>query len=164
MQSYNSRQGRSRAMIEGIVTDVWSDRMTTSFESEKTQIYQDLIAELKKLDLSTNEAKILLFLMSQGASTASDISRYTKIQRTDTYHYLSQLLSKGVAVTTFAKPQKYSALPFDEAVDSLVESKYQLLKGVLETKKSYQDKLDRIARATQPVEEAVNNQYQVLGA
>jgi HTH-type transcriptional regulator, sugar sensing transcriptional regulator len=151
-------------MVGGVTADPWSDEMTTSFESEQTRIYQDLIGELKKLDLSTNEAKILLFLMSQGSSTASDISRYTKIQRTDTYHYLSQLLSKGVAVTTFSKPQKYSALPFDQAVDSLVESKYQLLKGVLETKKNYQDKLEKIARATQPIEDTVSNHYQILGA
>jgi sugar-specific transcriptional regulator TrmB len=151
-------------MTGGITEDPLSDEMTTSFESEQTQIYQDLIAELKKLDLSTNEAKILLFLMSHGSSTASDIARYTKIQRTDTYHYLSQLLSKGVAVTTFAKPQKYSALSFDQVVESLVDSKYQLLKGVLETKKDYQDKLEKIARATQPLQQTVSNQYQILGA
>jgi sugar-specific transcriptional regulator TrmB len=151
-------------MAEGMVTDPWSEQLTTSFEAEQTAIYQDLVVELKKLDLSTNEAKILLYLMSHGSSTASDISRNTKIQRTDTYHYLSQLLSKGVAVTTFAKPQKYSALPFDQVVDSLVQSKYQLLRGVLETKKDYHDKLEKIAKAAQTVEETGTNQYQILGA
>ena len=35
----------------------------------------NLVAELQKLDLTPNEAKILVFLLSEGQSNASDISR-----------------------------------------------------------------------------------------
>jgi sugar-specific transcriptional regulator TrmB len=141
-----------------------AEELRTSLSMEEEQVYEELIDELKKLDLGTNEARILVYMMTHGASTASDISRYTKIQRTDTYRYLSQLLAKGVAVTTFSKPQKYSSLSFDDVVDHLVQSKYEMLKGVLQTKRDCQDKLDRISKITSEFEDMEANQYQILSA
>ena len=72
-----------------------------------SEIENNLIAELQKLDLTLNEARILLFLMTHGNSTASDVSRNTGIQRTETYNYISTLLAKGVVFSTFDRPQKY---------------------------------------------------------
>src|SRR6478672_210636 len=56
----------------------------------------NLVAELQQLDLTLNEARILLFLLTQGQSNASDISLQTGIQRTETYNYISNLLSKEI--------------------------------------------------------------------
>jgi sugar-specific transcriptional regulator TrmB len=98
--------------------------------------------------------------MSNGSTTASDIARHTGIQRTDTYHYLSSLLAKGVVLSSFGKPQKYYALSFDEVIDCLVQSKYDTLKTVLNAKKECQEKLDKIIKVTQPEKE--ENGYQVL--
>lgn len=134
--------------------------MTTSQDYAESQIKQELVGELKKLDVGVNEAKILIFLMSNGSTTASDIARHTGIQRTDTYHYLSSLLAKGVVLSTFGKPQKYYSLSFDEVIDCLVQSKYDTLKGVLNTKKECQEKLDKIVKVTKAVSE--ENGYQVL--
>ncbi len=146
-------------MLEGF-TSQEVEALTTSQDYVESQIKQELINELKKLDIGANEAKILIFLMSNGSTTASDISRHTGVQRTDTYHYLSSLLAKGVVVSSFSKPQKYYALPFDEVIDCLVQSKYETLKTVLNAKKSCQEKLDKIIKVTQlPKQE---NGYQVL--
>ncbi|MEW6604381.1 MAG: helix-turn-helix domain-containing protein [Thermoproteota archaeon] len=134
--------------------------LTTSQDYLESQIKQELINELKKLDIGANEAKILIFLMSNGSTTASDIARHTGIQRTDTYHYLSSLLAKGVVLSSFGKPQKYYALSFDEVIDCLVQSKYDTLKTVLNAKKECQEKLDKIIKVTQPEKE--ENGYQVL--
>src|SRR5438067_2647851 len=98
--------------------------------------------------------------MSNGTTTASDVARHTGIQRTDTYHYLSSLLAKGVVLSTFGKPQKYYSLSFDEVIDCLVQSKYDALKSVLNTKKECQEKLDKIVKVTKGVRE--ENGYQVL--
>lgn len=134
--------------------------LTTSQDYMESQIKQELVNELKKLDIGANEAKILIFLMSNGSTTASDIARHTGIQRTDTYHYLSSLLSKGVVLSSFGKPQKYYSLSFDEVIDCLVQSKYDTLKNVLNAKKECQEKLDKIIRVTKPERE--ENGYQVL--
>lgn len=134
--------------------------LTTSQDYMESQIKQELIGELKKLDIGANEAKILIFLMSNGSTTASDIARHTGIQRTDTYHYLSSLLSKGVVLSSFGKPQKYYSLSFDEVIDCLVQSKYDTLKNVLNAKKECQEKLDKIIKVTKPERE--ENGYQVL--
>lgn len=136
------------------------EALTTSQDYIESQIKQELINELKKLDIGANEAKILIFLMSNGSTTASDISRHTGIQRTDTYHYLSSLLAKGVVLASFSKPQKYYALSFDEVIDCLVQSKYDTLKTVLNAKKRCQEKLDKIIKVTKPTRQ--ENSYQVL--
>jgi HTH-type transcriptional regulator, sugar sensing transcriptional regulator len=131
----------------------------TTIESMRMRLETELAAELKKLDLSSNEAKILLFLMSSGTSTASEISKHTKIQRTDTYHYISILLSKGVVFSTFSKPQKYYSLSYEEAVDYLVQAKSNALRQVSEKKHDCQSKLEQIAKG---VTEVTEESYQVL--
>src|SRR6185503_6751458 len=107
-----------------------------------------LIAELQKLDLTLNEARILLFLMTHGNSTASDVSRHTGIQRTETYNYISTLLSKGVVFSTFDRPQKYYALPIQEVIDCLVQTKQNALQTITEKKKGYQEMVDSIVSST----------------
>ena len=103
-----------------------------------------LVAELQNLDLTLNEARILLFLMTHGNSTASDVSRHTGIQRTETYNYISTLLAKGVVFSTFDRPQKYYALPIDQVIDCLVQTKQNALLSISEKKKSYHEMVESI--------------------
>src|SRR6058998_4055664 len=85
---------------------------------EKLAEYEnEIIAQLSKLDLSPNEAKILLYLMIYNSSTASEIAKLSGVARTDSYYYLSSLLAKGVLRTTFDRPQRYQALSYREAVE-----------------------------------------------
>jgi sugar-specific transcriptional regulator TrmB len=132
----------------------------TSMDSMRIRLEGELVGELKKLDLSANEARILLFLMSNGSSTASDISRYTKIQRTDTYHYIGMLLSKGIVFSTFTKPQKYYSLSYEEVIDYLVQAKSNSLREVSEKKHDCQTKLDQISKIVS--KDDIEDSYQVL--
>ena len=143
---------------EGTVHD--ADSELTSMDSMRLRLEGELVAELKKLDLSANESRILLFLMSNGSSTASDIARYTKIQRTDTYHYISTLLSKGVIFSTFSKPQKYYSMPYEEVIDYLVQAKTNALREVSERKIDCRTKLEQIAKCV--TKEESEDSYQVL--
>lgn len=104
----------------------------------------NLVAELQKLDLTLNEARILVFLMTEGQSNASDISRRTGIQRTETYNYISSLLSKGVVFSNFDRPQKYYSIPIEEVVDSLVQSKKTALEAFENKKKDYRAMLEAL--------------------
>ena len=107
-----------------------------------------LIEELQKLDLTLNEARILLFLITRGNASAAEVSRHTGIQRTETYNYISTLLSKGIVFSTFDRPQKYHALPIKEVIDTLVQTKQNALSSLTEKKADYQRLVDSIVSST----------------
>jgi sugar-specific transcriptional regulator TrmB len=109
-----------------------------------TEIVDRLADELQKLDLTPNETRILLFLMTHGHSTASEVSRHTGIQRTETYNYISSLLAKGVVFSTFDRPQQYYTLTMQEVIDCLVETKRNALQQMSEKKIEYQQIIDKI--------------------
>jgi HTH-type transcriptional regulator, sugar sensing transcriptional regulator len=125
-------------------------------------VENSLTMELQKLDLTLNEARILLFLMTHGNSTASDVSRHTGIQRTETYNYISTLLSKGVVFSTFDRPQKYYALPINEVIDCLVQTKQNALQTIAEKKKEYQEMVDTILSNTIVAESDKKESYQIV--
>src|SRR5437867_7069940 len=125
-------------------------------------VESNLVAELQKLDLTLNEARILLFLMTHGNSTASDVSRHTGIQRTETYNYISTLLAKGVVFSTFDRPQKYYALPVNEVIDCLVQTKQNALQTIAEKKKDYQEMVQAILCTTVVPESDKKESYQIV--
>jgi sugar-specific transcriptional regulator TrmB len=127
-----------------------------------SEIENSLISELQKLDLTLNEARILLFLMTHGNSTASDVSRHTGIQRTETYNYISTLLSKGVVFSTFDRPQKYYSLQMDEVIDCLVQTKQNALQSIAEKKKGFQELVDTIVSNTVVHESDKKESYQIV--
>jgi sugar-specific transcriptional regulator TrmB len=126
------------------------------------EIETSLVAELQKLDLTLNEARILLFLMTHGSSTASDVSRHTGIQRTETYNYISTLLSKGVVFSTFDRPQKYYAPSIDQVIDCLIQTKQNALLSITEKKKDYQQMIERITSAMMIPELDKKESYQIV--
>jgi len=127
-----------------------------------TEIENTLVVELQKLDLTLNEARILLFLMVHGNATASDVSRHTGIQRTETYNYISTLLAKGVVFSTFDRPQKYYALAINEVIDCLVQTKQNALQSITEKKKGYQEMVDSIVSNTVVPESDKKESYQIV--
>jgi sugar-specific transcriptional regulator TrmB len=127
-----------------------------------SEIENNLILELQKLDLTLNEARILLFLMTHGNATASDVSRHTGIQRTETYNYISTLLAKGVVFSTFDRPQKYYALAINEVIDCLVQTKQNALQTITEKKKGYQEMIEAIVSSTVVPESDKKESYQIV--
>jgi sugar-specific transcriptional regulator TrmB len=133
------------------------------FMKEKLSEYEtEILAELMKLDLSSNEAKILLHLMIYNNSTASEIARLSGIQRTETYHYLASLLAKGVLRTTFDRPQRYYALSYKETVDHLSKVKMSSLNAVMEKKEYYHEIINRILDHVVQRGETERDVYQVI--
>ena len=94
-----------------------------------------LKAELSKFGLTPNQCKVYIFLGKYGSKTAPDVSRALKIQRTEAYQILSALQSKGIVSATFNHPIRFSAVPLDRAIWTLVNSEKARLK-TLETEKN----------------------------
>ena len=70
-----------------------------------------------------------------GSKTAPDVSKALKIQRTEAYQILSVLQNKGIVSATFNHPIRFSAVPLDSAIWTLVNAEKARLK-TLETEKN----------------------------
>jgi sugar-specific transcriptional regulator TrmB len=133
------------------------------FMKEKLAEYEnEIITQLSKLDLSPNEAKILLYLMIYNSSTASEIAKLSGVARTDSYYYLSSLLAKGVLRTTFDRPQRYQALSYKESVEHLIKVKTANLGAVSEKMEYYHGLISQILDNVVQHKETDKDVYQVV--
>ena len=69
-----------------------------------------------------------------GSKTAPEVCKALKIQRTETYHLLNTLQNKGVVSASFDHPIRFTAIPLETAMLSLVSAEKERLKS-LETQK-----------------------------
>jgi sugar-specific transcriptional regulator TrmB len=68
-----------------------------------------IIEKFKHLGLTDAASRIYLFLLQEGNSTASEVSRTTGISRPKTYEYLSRLVDKGLCSEILGNVKKYDA-------------------------------------------------------
>ncbi len=90
--------------------------------SENEYIKKDIMNEISKFGLSQNQSKTFLFLSKSGPKTASQISKLLSLPRTETYHILSQLQSRGIVIADFGKPTKFETVAIEKAIEILVEN------------------------------------------
>lgn len=99
-----------------------------------------MIENLKKLGFTVYEAKAYLALLEQGPSTASVISRKSKVPQGKIYETLNKLIDKGIVIEKLLDPKKYEALKPEEAFHKWTEDKKnefeQLSKEALEQLKN----------------------------
>ncbi len=94
-----------------------------------------ILKGLVELGLTQNEAKVYMYLAKSGAKKAIEVSKALNIPRTETYHLLARLQSKGLIMVTIQHPIKYIAKPFEETIQTLI--------GTIEEKvRSFEKKKD----------------------
>ena len=84
--------------------------------------YDSLLTSLLEFGLTQNQARVYLFLSKNTSKSAPEISKSLKIPRTETYHLLNGLQSKGITIAAFGKPTKFQAVPFDKSINILVSN------------------------------------------
>jgi len=84
--------------------------------------YDSLLTSLLEFGLTQNQARVYLFLSKNTSKSAPEISKSLKIPRTETYHLLNGLQSKGITIAAFGKPTKFQAVPFDKSINILVNN------------------------------------------
>ena len=80
-------------------------------------ISQDLIKKLSQLGLNSYEAKLWTALLSQGVSTAGELSDIADVPRSRSYDVLESLEKKGFIIQKLGKPIKYVAIPPAEVLE-----------------------------------------------
>lgn len=104
----------------------------------KTELNKSLEAienTLQDLGLSRNEIQVYLYLSIYNERKASEISKALDLHRTNVYQILRDLEKKGIVSSKLEKPLKFFAVPFEEAIDILIESKRLKLQRLEKEKK-----------------------------
>lgn len=89
---------------------------------------------LIKLGLSKKETKVYIFLAMNGEKKASEISSATSLNRTETYKVLMKLQKMGLVSVILERPLKFTALPLEDTLNMLIESKKMSIKMLEEEK------------------------------
>ena len=86
------------------------------------KIFNSIQVILKKLGLTQNELKVYLFLNKNGSKKAKEISQNQKIPRTQTYHLLTSLQSKGIVTMISDRITKFEGIEFEKVLDTLMNN------------------------------------------
>jgi sugar-specific transcriptional regulator TrmB len=87
------------------------------------------------------DAQVYIFLAKKGPQRAIDIGKALKMGKPQLYRSLKNLEGRGIASATLEHPAKFSALPFEKALDLLVKAK---MKKALEEVQRIQEGKDEL--------------------
>jgi len=114
---------------------------------------------LSDTGLTENESKVYLYLAKKEAAKVREISQALKIGRVQLYRALNNLQKRGMVESSFEYPANYSAVPFENVLDLMVESKKEEAKN-LETSKN--DLLSQLVNYRADIASAVSDKFIVL--
>ncbi len=87
-----------------------------------------LKGELSKFGLTSNQSKVYIYLGKHGHKTAPEVCKALRLPRTETYYLLTTLQNKGIVSANFRHPTRFSAMPLDKAMWSLVHTEKERLR------------------------------------
>ncbi len=80
----------------------------------------ELGSALSEFGLTANQSKVYIFLGKYGSKTAPEVCKALGLPRTETYHLLNVLQSRGAVTAEFKSPVKYSTVPIEKMLTTLV--------------------------------------------
>jgi HTH-type transcriptional regulator, sugar sensing transcriptional regulator len=83
---------------------------------------EKITEDLTTFGLTKTQAKVFIYLGKYGSKTSPEVCKDLKLPRTETYHILNILTNRGIVVTEFSHPTKFSALPIDKAMTIMLKS------------------------------------------
>ena len=90
---------------------------------------------LVDLGLSQTETQVYMFLATRGPNRARQVATALEIRRQQIYRILKCLQNKAIIIPNKERPTKFSALPFEETLDLLIEYKKKNAKKAQKSKK-----------------------------
>ncbi len=122
---------------------------------------EKLQSELLKYGLTSNQSKVFIYLGKYGSKTAPEVCKALKLPRTETYHLLSALQSKGVVSATFQHTIQFAALPLDKAIWILVNAEKERVKSLEQMEKDLSELWDNIP-TFDSIHDEVEEKFQML--
>ena len=94
-----------------------------------------IYSALTSLGLSETDAKVYINLTMKGSAKARDIVNDLGINKRQIYRSLKTLEQKEIILVLATHPAEFSALPFEEVLDMLIELKKEQAKDVKKRRK-----------------------------
>jgi sugar-specific transcriptional regulator TrmB len=86
---------------------------------------EKVLEALEGLGLEKLEAQVYVFLGKRGPQKAMDIVKASRITRQHLYEILKTLQRRGLVSATLEHPARFSAMPFEKALDLFVKAKME---------------------------------------
>jgi HTH-type transcriptional regulator, sugar sensing transcriptional regulator len=86
--------------------------------------------ELLKFGLTSNQAKVYIYLGKSGPRTAPEVFKTLGFPRTETYYILNTLQNRGIVSSNLSSPVKYSALPLEQTFLALLDAEKEKIKAL----------------------------------
>jgi len=109
---------------EQVVTTVFDSEPNSRLHEYKIEL-EKICGELLNFGLTKNQAKVFIYLGKYGSKTSPEVCKALKLPRTETYNVLNDLLNLGIISSEFNHPTKYSSLPMNQAILTLVREAQQ---------------------------------------
>jgi len=95
-----------------------SDSKLYEYKLRIERITEDLV----KFGLTKSQAKVFIYLGKYGSKTSPEVCKDLKLPRTETYHILNVLTNRGIVVTEFSHPARFSAIQMEIAIKIMVKT------------------------------------------
>lgn len=104
---------------------------------------EQVIETLMSFELTRMDAQVYILLAKRGPMKAIEVGKALKASKPQLYRSLKVLESKGIVSATLEHPAKFSALPFEKALDLLAKAKMK--KALEEAQRIQETKQDILA-------------------
>ena len=96
--------------------------------SEHKLSVDELQKSLSKFNLTSNQSKVYIFLGKYGSKTAPEVCKSLKLHELKHITYYQHSKASGIVSATFEHPIKFSAIPLNKAMKTLVDSEKERIK------------------------------------
>ena len=124
--------------------------------------YEQIRESLTTFGLTPNQVKVFFYLGKIGSKTASDIAKAVDIPRSETYHLLTALQNKGIVLSSFHHPIKFSAVPIQKAIEILINAETERLNSLKKTGPKLEKVWEEVPGLSENESDTDEEKFQVL--
>ncbi len=95
---------------------------------------KDITRFLQMLGLSKREIQVYMFLAKSGVQSTSFVAKRLKMERVQAYRTFKKLQEKGFIEATLERPTRFTIVPFENLVDSFINTKKNEVSNLNEQK------------------------------
>jgi len=109
---------------------------------------------LSNSGLTEKETEVYIFLAKHNVRKGTEIARLLRKDKAQVFRILRRLQAKGFVEATLDVPTRFTIVPFENVIDSIIKTKQEEVAFIKETKKDLLDYLSKKQRA-EPLEKFV---------
>lgn len=123
---------------------------------------EKITANLTAFGLTKTQAKVFIYLGKYGSKTSPQVCKDLNLPRTETYNILNILTNRGIVVTEFSHPTKFSALPIEKAITIMIKSEQTKISMLEEKEREVAKLWKQIPNFFTKSNESENEGFQML--